>query len=74
VQSECSLKTDEKNIRSQKAIQKIGATYEGTLRNNLIKDNGVARNSMYFSIIEEEWEERKQELGALLASKRNLSF
>jgi len=64
------LKTDEKNIRSKKAIQKIGATYEGTLRNNLIKDNGVARNSMYFSIIEEEWEDKKQKLFILLESKR----
>ncbi len=49
------LRTDENNIRSKKAIQKIGASYEGTFRNDLIRENGTFRNSAYFSIIDTEW-------------------
>lgn len=64
------LKTDEKNIRSQKAIQKIGATFEGILRNDMIRDNGTKRSSAYFSIIAEEWVDRKSKLTKLLDSKR----
>ena len=53
------LKADEKNIRSRNAIQKIGAKFEGILRNDMIKDNNTKRNSAYYSIIEEEWQETK---------------
>lgn len=63
------LKTDENNIRSQKAIQKIGAQYEGTLRNDWIRDNGTIRNSVYFSIINSEWEYAKNSLTKLLQTK-----
>jgi RimJ/RimL family protein N-acetyltransferase len=60
------LKTDENNIRSQKAILKIGAKYEGTLRHDCIRDNGTIRNSKYFSIINTEWEEVRQNLQSRL--------
>ncbi len=64
------LKTDEKNIRSQKAIQKIGASFEGVLRNDMIRDDGTKRSSAYFGVIEAEWEEKKQKLKQLLELKR----
>jgi RimJ/RimL family protein N-acetyltransferase len=65
------LKTDENNIRSQKAIRKIGAQYEGVLRNDWIRDNGTIRNSVYFSIISSEWKEVNIKLLALLNEKLN---
>ncbi len=56
------LITDENNKRSEAAILGIGATYEGTLRNERIRHNGVFRNSLMFSIIESEWPEVKERL------------
>lgn len=60
------LKTDENNIRSRKAIEKIGAAFEGILRNEMIRDNGTNRNSAFYSIIAEEWNQRKLTLLELL--------
>lgn len=51
------LKTSHKNIKSQTAIGKIGATQEGVLRNHFINDDGTIRHSFVFSIIKEEWPE-----------------
>ncbi len=49
------LKTDARNERSQKAIERIGAVREGTLRNHMILPDGVVRHSVYFSILDSEW-------------------
>lgn len=65
------LKTDENNKRSRKAIEKIGAQYEGILRHELIRDNGTIRNSAYFSIIDTEWPETKQRLEEKVKIKLN---
>lgn len=56
------FKTDSNNLRSQKAMEKIGAKYEGILRNHMIREDGTFRHSAYFSIIESEWEEVKLKL------------
>lgn len=65
------FKTDENNIRSQKAIRKIGAQFEGILRNDMIRDNGTFRNSAYFSIIIKDWPIVSTNLISLLNSKLN---
>ena len=62
------LRTDENNIRSRKAIEKIGGQFEGILRNDMLKDNNTRRNSAYYSIIEEEWKEKKMKLTKLFQS------
>ncbi|TDF95026.1 GNAT family N-acetyltransferase [Paenibacillus piri] len=49
------LKTDVRNERSNQAIQRIGAKYEGTLRNDRILPDGYIRNSNLYSIIDSEW-------------------
>jgi len=54
-----SFKTDSNNIPSQKALENIGAKYEGILRNHMIRDDGTYRHSVYYSIIENEWESVK---------------
>lgn len=54
------FKTDSNNLRSQKAMEKIGAKYEGTLRNHMIREDGTFRHSAYYSIIESEWGDVKK--------------
>lgn len=63
-----SLKTWDKNIRSRKAIQKIGAQFEGILRNERIRYDGTIRNTAVFSIIAEEWTEVKDTLHSMAYS------
>ena len=65
------LKTDENNIRSRKAIEKIGGQFEGILRNDMLRDNNTRRNSAYYSLIEEEWPEKKIKLKELYEAKLN---
>ncbi len=50
------LKTDANNVSSRKAILRIGAVEEGKLRNHMITESGRFRDSVFFSIIESEWE------------------
>lgn len=49
------LKTDSRNLQSQRAIERLGAVKEGTLRNHMIMPDGYYRHSVYYSIIESEW-------------------
>ncbi len=64
------LRTDENNIRSRKAIAKIGGQFEGIFRNDMLRDNNTRRHSAYFSIIEEEWKEKKLKLKELYEVKK----
>ena len=57
-----ALKTDVKNLHSQAAIRKLGARYEGTLRNQRIRPDGSYRDTVIFSIIEGEWPAVKAKL------------
>ena len=63
------LKTDENNVRSRRAIEKIGGQFEGILRNDMIRDNNTKRNSAYYSIVDDEWPEKKQRLITLLKER-----
>ncbi|MVT07751.1 GNAT family N-acetyltransferase [Chitinophaga tropicalis] len=56
------FKTDITNIRSQKALQKIGAKLEGTLRSYRIRRNGSLGDSLVYSIIISEWLEIKESI------------
>lgn len=49
------FKADSRNERSLKAIERIGARWEGTLRNHMLLEGGLIRDSVYFSVIEAEW-------------------
>jgi len=62
------LKTDVLNDKSRNAMLRIGAREEGTLRNHMITESGRFRDSVFFSIIESEWQEVKQNLAAKLRS------
>ena len=65
------LKADIYNIRSIKAIQKIGGQQECIFRNDKIRDNGTHRDSVYFSIIARDWVEVKRRLEGLVREKVN---
>ena len=54
------IKTGHENVRSQKAIERIGATKEGVLRNHMIRKEGTIRHTVMYSIIQEEWPRIKQ--------------
>jgi RimJ/RimL family protein N-acetyltransferase len=60
------LKTDLRNERSQRAIERIGAQKEGVLRHNMIMPDGYMRDSVYYSILAEEWPGVKTRLEAML--------
>ncbi len=56
------LQTDATNLRSRTAIEGIGGTFEGLLRKERIRANGVFRTTAMFSIIDDEWPQVKQML------------
>lgn len=61
------FKTDLRNERSQRAIERLGAVREGILRNHMILPDGIVRDSVYYSIIAAEWPAVKARLEAWLA-------
>jgi len=61
------LKTDSRNERSQKAIERIGAIKEGVLRNHMILPSGYIRHSVFYSILDSEWDGVKKRLEGLLS-------
>jgi RimJ/RimL family protein N-acetyltransferase len=52
---------DNENLRSQRAIEKLGATKEGMFRNNYIDSAGESRDDVYYSIIREDWPRIREE-------------
>ncbi|PWT74713.1 MAG: GNAT family N-acetyltransferase [Chloroflexi bacterium] len=50
-----ALKTDSRNLRSQRAIERLGAVREGVLRKQMILENGYQRDTVMYSIIDDEW-------------------
>lgn len=66
------FKTDENNIRSRRAIEKVGGKFEGVLRHDMLRDNGTKRNSAYYSIIDDEWNHLKTTLADQLKKMLNI--
>jgi RimJ/RimL family protein N-acetyltransferase len=56
------------NLRSQRAVEKIGGTREGVLRKIGFRPDGTRKDAVVFSIIDDEWPEKKKNLQALIAS------
>jgi RimJ/RimL family protein N-acetyltransferase len=54
------LKTDERNTASRNAIQKIGGQIEGILRSHTLMYDGYRRNTVYYSILKNEWQGLKE--------------
>lgn len=54
------VKTDALNERAKAALLKVGMIPEGMLRSHMLMHSNRRRTTMYFSIIREEWQERKE--------------
>ena len=61
------FKTDALNEKSRNALGRIGAIQEGIFRKHLICESGRVRDTVYFSILDNEWREKKRALEARLA-------
>jgi N-acetyltransferase len=61
------LKTDARNLRSQAAIERIGARREGVLRSHMVMHDGFLRDTVMYSIVAPEWPEVKSRLEQMLA-------
>ena len=56
------------NIRSQRAVEKIGGVREGVLRKHAIRNDGSRRDTVVYSIIDEEWPEKKALISSFLTT------
>lgn len=63
--------TDVLNEQSRTAILRLGAKQEGILRNHMIMPSGRIRDSVFFSVIVEEWPEVRANLEGRLAIRSN---
>jgi N-acetyltransferase len=59
------------NIRSQKAVEKIGGIKEGVLRRHGYRNDGSPKDTVIFSIIIDEWPVQKEKLRQLIAANEN---
>ena len=62
-----SLKTDHLNERSQRAIERLGAQREGVLRHHQLRADGSWRDTVYYSILSDEWPQVRERLQVALA-------
>ncbi len=60
------FKTDGRNLRSQQALERLGAVKEGVLRKQRINHDGYVRDAVYYSILDDEWPAVKARLTARL--------
>ena len=61
------LKCDARNTRSRAAILKLGAQEEGTLRRHMVTYDGFVRDTVYFSLVADEWPQARANLERRLA-------
>jgi N-acetyltransferase len=62
-----SLKTDERNAKSRRAIERLGALFEGVRRADMPSAEGTVRSSAYYSIVRSEWPDVRKKLEEALA-------
>jgi RimJ/RimL family protein N-acetyltransferase len=65
------FKTDNRNLRSQTAIAKLGAVREGIFRAHMVRRDGTLRDSIYFSIVRNEWPQVRERLTRRLGAALN---
>jgi RimJ/RimL family protein N-acetyltransferase len=63
------FRTDARNERSNRALLRIGATFEGTLRKDMILHDGRLRDTNVYSILDDEWPEVRAKLLGYLAEQ-----
>ena len=63
------IHTDTRNTRSQKAIEALGATFEGVLRRHMVAKDGFVRDTKVYSVVDTDWPEVKKRLEERVAQK-----
>ena len=63
------LKTDERNAQSRRAIERLGARFEGLRRADMPAQDGSVRTSAYYSIVRAEWPDVRKNLEDALARR-----
>jgi RimJ/RimL family protein N-acetyltransferase len=61
------LRTDNFNLRSQRAIEALGAKKDGVLRHHAARKDGTVRDSVMYSILAAEWPDVRRHLELRLA-------
>ncbi|MCJ8014766.1 GNAT family N-acetyltransferase [Paenibacillus sp. KQZ6P-2] len=59
------------NVRSQRAVERLGARKEGVFRKHRIKPDGSIHDNIFYSIVDDEWPDVKEKLLLLLSKKYN---
>jgi RimJ/RimL family protein N-acetyltransferase len=67
-----AFRTDIRNERSQRAIERLGASKEGVHRHEMRRRDGSWRDSVHYSILRSEWSEAKDRLLVRVAAARAL--
>jgi RimJ/RimL family protein N-acetyltransferase len=62
-----ALRTDVRNLQSQTAIERIGGVREGVLRKHMLTKENIIRDTVTYSIIDDEWPRVKAVLEARMA-------
>jgi N-acetyltransferase len=62
------FKTDARNTKSRAALERLGAVEEGTLRRHTILPDGFVRDSVYFSVTDDDWPDVRAALEHRMAS------
>ncbi len=60
------FRTDSRNLRSQRAIEKVGAVKEGVLRKDFLFPDGYQRSTIFYSIVDDEWPAVRRRLEKLI--------
>jgi RimJ/RimL family protein N-acetyltransferase len=68
------FKTDARNERSRGALLALGATFEGIFRKHMVLPGGGARDSAYFSVIDDDWPAVQARLEQRLAARADRSI
>jgi RimJ/RimL family protein N-acetyltransferase len=63
------FKTDALNERSRRALEALGATFEGIHRKHMLVRNGENRDSAWYSVVDDDWPSVSERLDARLAEK-----
>jgi RimJ/RimL family protein N-acetyltransferase len=63
------FRTHRLNVQSRRAIERLGAQFDGVLRNHRISANGTVRDTVVYSVIASEWENVKSNVHFMLNEK-----